>query len=193
MNKNIDIMAQLLDNKNIPIFDGTRNKVGGSGSDNKERCHALVVGSSDSYSFIIDLGASRNMASNKEFFTSMYLESDPTIRMGDYSEIRAKGFGKFNPKDGYFNNVFFVPDLAVNLLSVYQMNHTREAKRVTFTLDTMEIAEISTNKLVDLGFVHHQARMYKFSHFLPYSRGKVLLSHANETNKLWHERFVYMN
>ena len=86
----------------------------------------------------------------------------------------------------------FVPDLEVNLLSVYQMKHTGEAKRVTFTPDTVEIAEISTNKVVALGFSDHQERMYKFSHFVPYSRGTALLNHANETRKLWHERFNHL-
>ena len=83
--------------------------------------------------------------------------------------------------------------MAANLLSVYQMTHTREAKRVTLTLDEVDIDEISSNKLVALGYVDRQVRMYKFSHFLPNSIGKVLLFHANETNKLWHERFVHMN
>ena len=76
---------------------------------------------------------------------------------------------------------------------MYEMNHTGEAKRVTFTPDIVEIVEISTNKVLALGCVDHQARMYTFSHFLPYYRGKALMSHANETNKLWHERFGHMN
>ena len=28
---------------------------------------------------------------------------------------------------------------------------------------------------------------------LPYSSGNALMSHANETNKLWHERFGHLN
>ena len=35
--------------------------------------------------------------------------------------------------------------------------------------------------------------MYKFSHFLPYSSGNVLLSHANEISKIWNERFGHLN
>ena len=79
MKKTIDMMVQLLEKNNIPLPEGIRKKDGGSGSDNKERCHALVVGSSDSSTFIIDLGASRNMASVKYFFASMYLDSGPTV------------------------------------------------------------------------------------------------------------------
>ena len=44
-----------------------------------------------------------------------------------------------------------------------------------------------------MGFVDHDLRMYKFSHFLPYSQGNVLLSHVNETRKLWHEKYVPLN
>ena len=44
-----------------------------------------------------------------------------------------------------------------------------------------------------MGFADHDSRMYKFSHFLPYSQGNALLSHANETSKLWHERYVHLN
>ena len=57
------MMAQLLEKNNIPLLKGARKKDGGSGSENKERCHALVVGSSNSSSFIIYSGDSRNMDS----------------------------------------------------------------------------------------------------------------------------------
>ena len=83
--------------------------------------------------------------------------------------------------------------MEANLLSVYQITYTGESKKVTFTPDTVDIAEISTNKVVALGFVDQQARMYKLSYFLPYSRGKVLLYHANETGKSWRERFGHVN
>ena len=69
MKKTIDIMASLLENNNIPLPKGARKKDGGLGSDNKERFHALVVGSSDSSSFIIDLGDSRNMSSVRDLFS----------------------------------------------------------------------------------------------------------------------------
>ena len=97
----------------------------------------------------------------------MYSDIGPTVRRGDDSEIQAKGIGRIDLEDGYFNNVLFVPNLVANLISVYQMTHIGESKILTFTPDTVEIVEISTNKVVELGFVDHQARMYKFSHFLP--------------------------
>ena len=89
-----------MDKNNIPVPKCTSKKDGCSSSDNKERCYDLVVGSSDSSSFIIDSGASRHTASVKELFISMYYDSGPTVRMGDDSKIQAKGIGKIDLEDG---------------------------------------------------------------------------------------------
>ena len=60
-------------------------------------------------------------------------------------------------------------------------------------LNIVDIAEISTNNMVDLGFADHQVKVYKFSHFLPYSRGNALLTHSNDSRKLWNESFSHLN
>ena len=119
MNKTIDMMAQLLEKNNIPIPKGTGKKDGNLGSHNKERFHALVDGSSDSSTFIIDSRALRHMASVRDFFTSMYSDSGTTVLMGDDSDIHAKGVGRIDLEDDYFNNVLFVPECEANLLSLY--------------------------------------------------------------------------
>ena len=79
------------------------------------------------------------MASMKYSFSSIHPYSGPSILMGDDLEIQSKGIGRIDLEDGYFNNVLFVPNLAENLLSVYQMKHTGESKRVTFTPNAMDI------------------------------------------------------
>ena len=43
-----------------------------------------------------------------------------------------------------------------------------------------------------LGVVDHTSKVYKFSHFLPYSNPSALLTHANEAIKLWKERFGHL-
>ena len=131
--ENIDMMVQLLEKNKIPLPKGIRKQEGGSSSENKERCHALVVGSSSSSSFIIDSGASRDMDSMHDSFLALHPYSGPSILMGDHSEIQAKGIERIDIEDGYFNNVLFVPDLATNLLSLYKMTHKAKSKRVTFT------------------------------------------------------------
>ena len=59
------------------------------------------------------------MASMKYSFSTLHTYSGPSILMGDDSEIQAKAIDMIDLKDGYFNNVFFVPDLVENLLSLY--------------------------------------------------------------------------
>ena len=56
--------------------------------------------------------------------------------------------------------MLFVPDLEMNLLSVYQMTHISESKRVTFNPNAMEIEEISIVQVVIVGFADHHLRMY---------------------------------
>ena len=87
MNKTIEMMVQLLEKNNIFVLDGARKKDGSSSSENKEKFHALVTGSFNPSTFIIDSRASRNMASINELFSSMYSNSGPTLRMGDDFEI----------------------------------------------------------------------------------------------------------
>ena len=72
------------------------------------------------------------------------------------------------------------------------MTHTGLAKRVTFTQYDVEISEISTGKIVAVDIADHESRMYKFSHFLPYSSGNALILHANETIKIWNEKFGHL-
>ena len=140
MKKNIDQMAQLLDKNNIHVPDGARKKDGTSCSDNKEKCNALVASTSNSSTFITNLGASIHMVSTRDLFSSMHLNHGPAVRMGDDFEIQTKGVGRIDLEHGYFSDVLYVPDLEENLLSVYQMIHTGEAKRVTLTPNLVEIA-----------------------------------------------------
>ena len=55
------------------------------------------------------------------------------IHMGYDSTIILKGQDTLDLKHVTFFNVLYVPSLASNLLSVYQMTHTRVPKRVTFS------------------------------------------------------------
>ena len=130
MNKNIDMLVQLLENNNIPFPKGARKKEGGSNSENKDRFHALVDGSSISSSFFIDSGSLRNMAFVQDSFSALHPYSGPYILMGDDFDIPSKAIGKIDLDNGCFNNVLYVHDLTTNLLSIYQMTHIRTTKRV---------------------------------------------------------------
>ena len=71
MNKQIDILTQILDNHNISLPEGTNKKESASNFEDEERVHALEASTVRSYSFNIDLGASRHMVLTREAFSSL--------------------------------------------------------------------------------------------------------------------------
>ena len=66
------MMVQLLEKNDIPLSGDARKKDGGLNFENKERCHALVVGYCGYSSLIIDLGSSRHMDSLQDSFSSLH-------------------------------------------------------------------------------------------------------------------------
>ena len=109
--------------------------------------------------------------------------------MGDDSTIISEGQGIVDLENGFFSNVLYVPSLASNFLSVYQMTHTRVPKRVYFIPNGVEIIELASKKLIAKFLANHHAKSYEFSHFVADAKPTALLTHGNEVSRLWHERF----
>jgi hypothetical protein len=82
--------------------------------------------------------------------------------MGDNSSIEVIGKGRIELTYESFENVFHVPKLSVNLLSVYQMMNSITVKKVVFTPNYMEIYDMQTNSKVATGEVNHHSRLYHF-------------------------------
>ena len=78
-----------------------------------------------------------------------------------------KGKGSIKIEHGRFKDVLFVPSLASNLLSVYQITQIGSPKRVIFSPDSMEIIDISTRSIIAKGTTNHASKAYEFSHFMP--------------------------
>ena len=70
------------------------------------------------------------MVSTREIFSSLDMSKGPPIVLGDDSLNDSLGKGRIDIDHGKFNNVLYVPVLASNLLSVYQMSHTRSPKNL---------------------------------------------------------------
>ena len=73
------------------------------------------------------------------------------------------------------------------------MNHTGSPNKFIFSPNEVEILEISNSKVIAEGVVDQTSKVYKFSHFLPYSNPSAFLTHANEASNLWHEIFGHIN
>ena len=127
------MLIQFLEKNKISLPNCSKKREGGSNSEDRERVHALVVGTSRSPRFIIDSRASRNMVSTKETFSSLDMLKGPPIVLGDDSLTDSLGKGRIELDHGKFNNVLYVPGLASNILSVYQKTHPVSPNKVIFS------------------------------------------------------------
>ena len=109
------------------------------------------------------------MVASRESFSSLHSFDSPRIQLGNKSKVQTKGKGSIKLEHGRFKYVLYVPSLASNLLSLYQMNHTGSPKRVIFGPDSVEIIDISTMNIIEKGVANHASKEYEFSHFIPIS------------------------
>ena len=133
MKKNIDEITLLLERNNINLSESVRKRDNQDRDTQEERGHALMESTSMSNSLLIDSGASNHMMESRYSLSSLDTDKSIPIHMGDDSAIISKGKGTVKLEHGSFFDVLYVPSLASNLLSVYQMTHTKVPKRVTFS------------------------------------------------------------
>jgi hypothetical protein len=65
-------------------------------------------------------------------------------------------------------------------------------KKFIFTPNSMHIYDMQTNSRVAIGEVNHQSRLHTFSEFIE-PDSALLLTHADESSRIWHERFGHLN
>src|SRR5713226_2575190 len=94
MKKQIEMLTQLLEKNNISLLHSSKKREGGSNSEDRERVHALVAGTSSSPSFIIESGSSRHTVSTKEEFSSLDMSKAPPIVLGDDCLTDSLGKGR---------------------------------------------------------------------------------------------------
>ena len=194
MKKQIDQMAEILQKHNLGdhIPQGAKKKTEDPPHGKGNNFHALVAINSSPDAWIIDSGASHHMAAAKEVYSSLDACKGPPILMGDDSPIEVTGKGRVELLHGSFEDVLHVPKLSVNLLSIYQITHFGTKKRVEFTPDAMNIYDLHSSSKIATGEVNNGARLYTFSEFIE-SESSLLLTHADDSSRLWHERFGHLN
>jgi hypothetical protein len=193
--KKIDLMSQILQQNNLGdhIPEGAKKKKPKDLNSKKgNSSHALISINSSPDAWIIDSGESHHMAASKEVYSSLDACKGPPILMGDNSSVEVTDKGRIELTNGSFENVLHVPKLSVNLLSMYQMTNSSTGKKVIFTPNFMDIYDMKTNSRVATGEVNHQSRLYTFSEFIE-PDSALLLTHADESSRIWHERFGHLN
>ena len=61
------------------------------------------------------------------------------------------------------------------------MTHTGVPKRVSFSLDDVEITELASGKLVAKVLANHHAKAYEFSHFVADAKPTTSLTHGSDS------------
>jgi hypothetical protein len=72
------------------------------------------------------------------------------------------------------------------------MKNSAPGKKFIFTPNSMDIYDVQTNSRVATDEVNHQSRLYTFSEFIE-PDSSLLLTHADESSRIWHERFGHFN
>jgi hypothetical protein len=72
------------------------------------------------------------------------------------------------------------------------MTYSGIGKKFIFTLDAMDIYDMQTNSMGSTGEVNHQSRIYTFFEFIELD-SSLLLTHVDESSRIWHERFRHLN
>ena len=67
------------------------------------------------------------------------------------------------------------------------MTHIGSPKRFIFNPDPVEISEISIRNIIEKGDANHAFKAYKLSHFLPNSYPSSLVTHVDDTQRIWHQ------
>jgi hypothetical protein len=166
MQKQIDLMTQILQQNNLGdrILEGAKKKKREDQNPKKgNSSHALIDINSSPEAYIIDLGASHHMASTKEVYYSLDACKGPPILMGDNSLVEVTDKGRIELINRSFKNVFHIPKIFVNLLSMYQMKNYGTRNKFIFTPNVVDIYDMKTNSSFSTSEVNHQSRLYTFS------------------------------
>ena len=132
MKKKLDEATSLLERNHINLLESFRRRDHQDREPQDEKGHALIASTSKSKALLIESGALNHMMAEKYSFSSLETDKSIPIHMGDESTIISKGQGTIDLENGFFSNVLYVPSLAANLLSVYQMTHIGMPNRVSF-------------------------------------------------------------
>jgi hypothetical protein len=72
------------------------------------------------------------------------------------------------------------------------MMNSGNGKKFIFTSNSMDIYDMQTNSRVATDEVNHLSRLYTFFEFIEHDYA-LLLTCANESSRIWHERFGHLN
>ena len=125
-----------------------------------------VSSSSHSHEWLIDSGVSYHMEKNKSMFSSLNDCNTKHNYVGDDRSLSVVGSGTNHLYNGQFNDVLCVPTLSCKLLSVYQITHLGEGKKIEFSPHDVVIKDLKYPRhILATGIADDSTRLYKFDNF----------------------------
>jgi hypothetical protein len=112
--------------------------------------------------------------------------------MGDDYPIEVTGKRRLELDNGRFENFLHVPQISMNLISVYHITHTSSGKKMEFTPESMFDFDMQGNSKIVVGEVNHKSRLYTLSKFIE-PDSNVLITYVDDSSRLWHEMFGHLN
>ena len=140
----------------------------------------------------LDTGASNHMCGHKHLFVDMQEVEDGHVSFGDASKVQVKGRGKicFSQKDGKegtMEDVYYVPDLKNNILSMGQL---LEKGCSVFMKDRMlHLKDKNGRVLAHVEMAKN--RMFKLN--LKNIQERCLQVNMEDKELLWHLRFGHLH
>lgn len=144
----------------------------------------------DASKWYLDSGASRHMTGNKESLDEFIDEEGPSVKYGDNSVSRTRGYGKIKAGSVTFKRVAYVEGLKHNLLSVSQItdddNEVRFRKQAGIIYSPKGKPLLLAKRerdvyLLDLSSANDEEETCLFS------------ESTAELNWLWHKRLSHLN
>jgi hypothetical protein len=112
--------------------------------------------------------------------------------MGDNSSVKVTDKGRIELTNGSFKNVFHVPKIFINLLSMYQMTNSDTGNKIIFKPNFVDMYDMKTNSRVATGEVNNKSRLYTFYEFIV-PDSSLLLTYVDESSRIWHKSFGHLN
>ncbi|KAI3734276.1 hypothetical protein L6452_13741 [Arctium lappa] len=139
----------------------------------------------------LDCGCSNHMTGNKQLFSSMGEFPKKEVRTGDDKRLNVQGCGVITVKTKYgekrIPNVYFVPGLKHNLLSVGQL--LLKGYEVHFKNNACEIKDMNNKSLGMVRMTFNKMFPLRFYEDTSFS----LITNSRDESLLWHLRYGHMN
>ena len=140
----------------------------------------------------LDNGASNHMTRNRDYFTKIDEKITGKVRFGDDSRIDIKGKGSilFASKDGkkkILSDVYFIPDLRSNIISLGQA--TGASCDVRMKDDYLTLYDRDGNLLIKS--VRSKNRLYKVA--MDVENNRCLQASKEDDSAVWHARLGQVN